>query len=108
MTAFAETGVGYRVKSRRGTQFGIWAARTLREHLSAGVPMKSKRPRRLRQGQLPTENPQSQGYRSAPVTPRQSSLWLLSRHQSSHDVAMTPHQPTPSARGRALFRTAHP
>jgi hypothetical protein len=25
--------VGYRVKSQRGTQFRIWATRTLREHL---------------------------------------------------------------------------
>lgn len=30
--------VGYRVKSLRGTQFRIWATRTLRDHLLRGYP----------------------------------------------------------------------
>ncbi len=71
---------------------------------SQGVPVKSKRPRRLRRGQLPTENPQSQGYCSALVVRRQSSLWPLSRHQSRCNVAMTLYQLTPSARRMAWFR----
>lgn len=31
--------VGYRVKSQRGTQFRIWATRTLREHLVRGYTL---------------------------------------------------------------------
>ncbi len=38
--------VGYRVKSRRGTQFRIWATRTLREHLVQGYTL--NRPRLAR------------------------------------------------------------
>lgn len=35
--------VGYRVKSLRGTQFRIWATRTLREHLVSGFTMNERR-----------------------------------------------------------------
>lgn len=35
--------VGYRVKSLRGTQFRIWATRTLREHLLRGFTLNQKR-----------------------------------------------------------------
>ena len=35
--------VGYRVKSRRGTQFRIWATRTLREHLVRGYTLHHRR-----------------------------------------------------------------
>ena len=35
--------VGYRVKSRRGTQFRIWATRTLREHMVRGFTMNEQR-----------------------------------------------------------------
>ena len=35
--------VGYRVKSLRGTQFRIWATRTLREHLVSGYTMNERR-----------------------------------------------------------------
>jgi prophage maintenance system killer protein len=35
--------VGYRVKSRRGTQFRIWATRTLREHLVKGYTLDRQR-----------------------------------------------------------------
>ena len=35
--------VGYRVKSKRGTQFRIWATRTLREHLLRGYTLNEKR-----------------------------------------------------------------
>ncbi len=35
--------VGYRVKSRRGTQFRIWATRTLRDHLIKGYTLNEKR-----------------------------------------------------------------
>lgn len=35
--------VGYRVKSLRGTQFRIWATRTLREHLVSGYTLNERR-----------------------------------------------------------------
>ncbi|MHB8249314.1 MAG: RhuM family protein [Acidithiobacillus sp.] len=35
--------VGYRVKSRRGTQFRIWATRTLRDHLIQGYTLNERR-----------------------------------------------------------------
>jgi hypothetical protein len=35
--------VGYRVKSMRGTQFRIWATRTLREHLIRGYSLDRQR-----------------------------------------------------------------
>jgi len=35
--------VGYRVKSQRGTQFRIWATRTLREHLLRGYTLARQR-----------------------------------------------------------------
>jgi hypothetical protein len=36
-------GVGYRVNSRRGTQFRIWAMRVLREYLTRGVAINRQR-----------------------------------------------------------------
>jgi len=35
--------VGYRVKSLRGTQFRIWATRTLRDHLVLGYTLNTRR-----------------------------------------------------------------
>jgi hypothetical protein len=35
--------VGYRVKSRRGTQFRIWATNTLRDHLIRGYTLDKER-----------------------------------------------------------------
>lgn len=39
----AVISVGYRVNSKRGTQFRIWATRGLREHLVRGVTLNEKR-----------------------------------------------------------------
>jgi len=41
--------VGYRVKSKRGTQFRIWATRVLREHLVRGYTVNERRLRELNQ-----------------------------------------------------------
>jgi len=41
--------VGYRVNSRRGTQFRIWATRILREHLVKGFTVNKKRLKELHQ-----------------------------------------------------------
>ena len=35
--------VGYRVKSKRGTQFRIWATQTLKEHLTRGYTLNRQR-----------------------------------------------------------------
>lgn len=35
--------VGYRVKSKQGTQFRIWATHTLRDHLLRGYTLNEKR-----------------------------------------------------------------
>jgi hypothetical protein len=41
--------VGYRVNSKRGTQFRIWATNVLREHLVRGFPLNEKRLREREQ-----------------------------------------------------------
>jgi prophage maintenance system killer protein len=41
--------VGYRVNSKRGTQFRIWAARVLRDHIVRGYSANERRLRELRQ-----------------------------------------------------------
>ena len=42
-------GVGYKVNSKRGTQFRIWATNTLREHLVRGYTVNKRRLNELRQ-----------------------------------------------------------
>jgi len=44
--------VGYRVKSKRGTQFRIWATRTLRDHLLRGYTLNEKRLRERGLGEI--------------------------------------------------------
>jgi len=44
--------VGYRVKSRRGTQFRIWATRTLRDHLLRGYTLNERRLREKGLGEM--------------------------------------------------------
>jgi len=44
--------VGYRVKSKRGTQFRIWATRTLREHLLRGYTLHERRLRECGLGEI--------------------------------------------------------
>lgn len=41
--------VGYRVKSKRGTQFRIWATNVLREHLVKGITVNDRRLKELHQ-----------------------------------------------------------
>jgi hypothetical protein len=41
--------VGYRVNSKRGTQFRIWATRVLKDHLVQGYTANERRLRELRQ-----------------------------------------------------------
>jgi prophage maintenance system killer protein len=44
--------VGYRVSSKRGTQFRIWATRTLREHLFRGYSLNERRLRERGLGEI--------------------------------------------------------
>jgi Virulence protein RhuM family len=44
--------VGYRVKSQRGTQFRIWATRTLKDHLLRGYTLNEKRLRERGLGEV--------------------------------------------------------
>ncbi len=44
--------VGYRVNSKRGTQFRIWATRTLREHLLRGYTLHERRLRERGLGEV--------------------------------------------------------
>ncbi|NOT31406.1 MAG: hypothetical protein HOP15_13245 [Planctomycetes bacterium] len=44
--------VGYRVSSKRGTQFPIWATRTLREHLLRGYTLNERRLRERGLGEI--------------------------------------------------------
>jgi len=44
--------VGYRVKSKRGIQFRIWATRTLRDHLLRGYTLNEKRLRETGLGEI--------------------------------------------------------
>jgi hypothetical protein len=44
--------VGYRVKSKRGTQFRIWATHTLRDHLLRGYTLNEKRLREKGLGEI--------------------------------------------------------
>lgn len=44
--------VGYRVNSKRGTQFRIWATRTLREHLLRGYTLNERRLRERGLGEM--------------------------------------------------------
>ena len=48
--------VGYRVKSQRGTQFRIWATRTLKDHLLRGYTLNEKRLRERDMGEVSAVN----------------------------------------------------
>jgi prophage maintenance system killer protein len=48
----AVLSVGYRVNSKRGTQFRIWATRTLKEHLVRGYTMNERRLREKGLGEI--------------------------------------------------------
>ena len=49
--------VGYRVNSKRGTQFRIWATQTLKDHLAKGYTINEKRLQEQHQPPAMTNNP---------------------------------------------------
>jgi len=66
--------VGYRVKSRRGTQFRIWATNVLRDYLVQGYALNEKR---LKEQQQHINNLQQAIQMAANGLP--TMLWWLSR-----------------------------
>ena len=78
--------VGYRVNSRRGTQFRIWATTVLRDHLVRGYSINERRLRELRLSLRTGEDalrtppsPQTKrppSYASSRSTPTRSTCWM--------------------------------
>jgi prophage maintenance system killer protein len=114
--------VGYRIKSRRGTQFRIWATNTLRDHLIQGYTLNEKRLRdrgveieqavallssTLRNRQLVTD----EGQAVLEVIQRYARSWRMLRAYDEDQLSSTPDQtsaPIASldiATARATMRT---
>jgi prophage maintenance system killer protein len=97
--------VGYRVHSRRGTQFRIWATRTLREHLLRGYTLHERRlrergieeveqavalaARTLRTHDLVTD----EGYAVLEVVQRYTRSWRLLLEFDEDRLAPAPGRP---------------
>lgn len=95
--------VGYRVKSRRGTQFRIWATNTLRDHLIRGYTLNEKRLRghgvefeqavtllsaTLQNQHLITD----QGQAVLDVVQRYARSWRILRDYDEDKLSPAPHQ----------------
>lgn len=95
--------VGYRIKSRRGTQFRIWATNTLRDHLIRGYTLNEKRLRArgvefdqavtllsstLRNQQLVTD----QGQAVLEVVQRYARSWRMLRAYDEDQLPSAPLQ----------------
>jgi prophage maintenance system killer protein len=114
--------VGYRIKSKRGTQFRIWATNTLRDHLIQGYTLNEKRLRdrgveieqavallssTLRNRQLVTD----EGQAVLEVIQRYARSWRMLRAYDEDQLSSTPDQtsaPIASldiATARATMRT---
>ncbi|HZM00337.1 MAG TPA: virulence protein RhuM/Fic/DOC family protein [Planctomycetota bacterium] len=111
--------VGYRVNSRRGTQFRIWATRTLREHLLAGYTLNERRlaerglgeieqavdllSRTLTSHALVTD----EGRAVLDVVQRYTRAWRLLLEYDEDRLAATPAQPvSPATLSLSAARTA--
>jgi len=73
--------VGYRVKSKRGTQFRVWATRTLRDHLLCGYTLNERKLREKGIGKI------------------EQAVGLLARMVAAHPLA--------TDEGRALLEVVH-
>lgn len=105
--------VGYRVKSLRGTQFRIWATRTLREHLVRGYTINRQRfehnareleatlalVRRAAAGELSTD----QGRGLVDVIARYTQTFLLPRCWATWSRAYSASRPIAPSRPRLLI-----
>jgi hypothetical protein len=74
----AVISVGYRVNSARGTQFRIWATRTLREHLLRGYTLNERRLREQGFGEIE----QAVGLLASTLT--RSPAFCCVRHLARH------------------------
>jgi hypothetical protein len=73
--------VGYRVKSKRGTEFRIWATNVLREHLVIGYTPNEKRPweSKLRLKELEAAVELVEKAKSAKALSASEAFWLTPR-----------------------------
>ena len=97
--------VGYRVNSRRGTQFRIWATRTLREHLLRGYTLHERRLRERGLGEIEqavslltrtlTNNAlvTDEGQAVLEVVQRYTRTWRLLLEYDEKRLAEAPRQP---------------
>jgi len=106
--------VGYRVKSQRGTQFRIWATRTLRDHLLRGYTLNERRlaerglgdaeqavallARTLTAHALVTD----EGMAVLDVVRRYSRAWRLLLEYDERRLAETPARPAPASAALSL------
>lgn len=97
--------VGYRVKSLRGTQFRIWATRTLRDHLLRGYTLHEKRLREKGLGEIEqamallsrtltrNELVSGEGRAALEIVEQYTSAWKLLLQYDEDRLSETPEQP---------------
>jgi prophage maintenance system killer protein len=103
--------VGYRVNSKRGTQFRIWATRTLREHLLRGYTLNERRLRERGLNELQqavdllartlTEHAlvTDEGQAVLEVVRQYARTWRWLLEYDENRLATTPARPMPALRG---------
>jgi prophage maintenance system killer protein len=106
--------VGYRVKSRLGTQFRIWATRTLKDHLLRGYTLNEKRLRERGLGEIEqavglmartlTANAlvTDEGRAVLEVVQQYTRAWKLLLEYDEGRLAETPGRPIKPAAGLSL------
>ncbi len=107
--------VGYRVKSKRGTQFRIWASRTLKEHLLRGYTLNEKRLRERGLGEIEqavgllartlTTNAlvTDEGRAVLEVVQQYTRAWKLLLEYDEGRLAETPGKPVKPFAGLSLY-----
>ncbi len=103
--------VGYRVKSQRGTQFRIWATRTLRDHLVRGYTLNERRLREKGLTEMETavrllaktlsaqEMVNDQGRALLDVVTHYARSWRLLLQYDENRLPEVPARPTPPVAG---------
>ena len=106
--------VGYRVKSQRGTQFRIWATRTLKDHLLRGYTLNEKRLREKGFGEIEqavgllartlTQNAlvTDEGRAVLEVVQQYTRAWKLLLEYDEGRLAETPVRPVKQVTGLSL------
>ncbi len=106
--------VGYRVNSKRGTQFRIWATRTLRDHLLRGYTLNEKRLRERGLGEIEqavgllartlTQNAlvTDEGRAVLEVVQQYTRAWKLLLEYDEGRLANAPARPVKPAAGLSL------